>query len=89
MSQIKISEIIDAMKVSKWTSVLIFQAIVESWTLEEQKKCGQTWNLWPAAASRLKHPVANYINVLQAYVYKSVKTGLFLKPSVATNVTYF
>ena len=30
-----------------------------------------------------RQPVANAINVLQACVYKSVNTGLFLKPLVA------
>ena len=31
-------------------------------------------------------PVANSINVLQAFIYKSVKTGLFLKSFEATSV---
>ena len=34
-------------------------------------------------------PVANAMNVLQAYVYKSVNTGLFIKSLVATSFVKF
>ena len=34
-------------------------------------------------------PLANAIKVLQACIYKSLNTGLFLKPFVATSVANF
>ena len=34
-------------------------------------------------------PVANAINVLQAFIYKSVNTGIFLIPLVATSIVEF
>ena len=34
-------------------------------------------------------PVANAIKLLQAYIYKSVNTGLFLISLVATSITKF
>ena len=36
-----------------------------------------------------KRLVANAINVLQACIYKSVKTGIFIKSFVDPNVVYF
>ena len=38
---------------------------------------------------RNKQRVANAINVLQACIYKSVKTGLFLKSLIAPRVAKF
>ena len=34
-------------------------------------------------------PVVNAMKVLQACIYKSIKTGLFSKPFVATSGVYF
>ena len=38
---------------------------------------------------RNQQPVANAINILQACIYKSVKTGLFLKAIIASHVVKF
>ena len=53
----------------------------------------RTSSLWigggNASSVHWPHPVTNALKGLKAFTYKSVKTGLFLKSFVATNVAYF